>query len=71
MIKVVIDRNKPIRKQGRPRYSSTFTGKCDVRLDKQELAMLDHLSELNEVTRSDIMRRALRDYYKFNTDKED
>ena len=70
-MKVVIDRNKPIRKPGRPRYSNTFTGKCDVRLDKQELAMLDHLSELNEVTRSDIMRRALRDYYRFNTDKEE
>ena len=65
------DRQKPNRKHGRPKYSNKFYGKCDVRLDKKELEMLDHLSELNEVTRSDIMRRALRDYYKFNTDKED
>ena len=67
----MIDKDKPIRRQGRPKFSNKFYGKCDVRLDKKELAMLDHLSELNEVTRSDIMRRALRDYYKFNTDKED
>ena len=32
--------------------------------------MLDHLSELNEVSRSDIMRKALKELYKFNTDKE-
>lgn len=30
--------------------------------------MLDHLSSVNEVTRSDVMRRALRDYYMFNTE---
>ena len=64
------ERQKPNRKHGRRKYSNKFYGKCDVRLDKKELEMLDHLSELNEVTRSDIMRRALRDYYKFNTDKE-
>lgn len=65
------ERQKPNRKHGRPKYSNKFYGKCDIRLDKKELEMLDYLSELNEVTRSDIMRRALRDYYKFNTDKED
>ena len=46
-------------------------GKCDVRRDKNEMRMLDELAEANEVTRSDIMRRALKDYWKFNTDKED
>ena len=55
----MIDRQKPNKKHGRPKYSNKFYGKCDVRLDKKELEMLDHLSELNEVTRSDIMRRAL------------
>ena len=33
--------------------------------------MLDHLSELNEVSRSDIMRKALKELYKFNTDMEE
>lgn len=45
-----------------------YSGKCDVRLDKQELSMLNRLSEANGVTRSDVMRRALRDYYRYNTD---
>ena len=66
----MIDKGRPVRRQGRPKYSNKFYGKCDVRLDKQELVMLEHLSELNEVTKSDIMRRALRDYYMFNTEQE-
>lgn len=55
---------------GRPVGGSKrmFHGKCDVRLDKQELNMLSQLAEINDVTRSDVMRKALRDYYKFNTD---
>lgn len=52
-------------------FSNVYSGKCDVRLDKQELEMLDHLSGLNGVTKSDVMRRALRDYYRFNTDKSE
>ena len=60
--------NRNNKHKGRPRFSNTYYGKCDVRLDKQELQMLDHLSSVNEVTRSDVMRRALRDYYMFNTE---
>ena len=56
--------------RGRPKYSGTYRDKCDVRLNKEESAMLDHLSELNEVSRSDVMRKALKELYKFNTDKE-
>ena len=56
---------------GRPKYSGTYRDKCDVRLNKEESAMLDHLSELNEVSRSDVMRKALKELYKFNTDKEE
>ena len=55
---------------GRPKYSGAYRDKCDVRLNKEESAMLDHLSELNEVSRSDIMRKALKELYKFNTDKK-
>ena len=46
-----------------------YYDKCDVRLNKEESGMLEYLSELNAVSRSDVMRRALRDYFKFNTDK--
>lgn len=56
---------------GRPKYSGTYRDKCDVRLNKEESAMLDHLSELNEVSRSDVMRKALKELYKFNTDMEE
>lgn len=55
---------------GRPKYTGVYRDKCDVRLNKEESAMLDHLSELNEVSRSDVMRKALKELYKFNTDKE-
>ena len=55
---------------GRPKFSGTYRDKCDVRLNKEESAMLDYLSELNEVSRSDVIRKALKELYKFNTDKE-
>lgn len=55
---------------GRPKFSGTYQDKCDVRLNKEESAMLDHLSELNEVSRSSVMRTALKELYKFNTNKE-
>ena len=63
---------KPIRRPGRPRWSGTFTSsKCDVRLTPEENSMLNELANKNEVSRSDVMRRALRDLYLFNTDKEE
>jgi hypothetical protein len=59
---------------GRPkdrgvRGGPSYSGKCDVRLDKQEISMLDRLTEQNNVTRSEIMRKALRDFYKFNSEE--
>lgn len=62
---------KPVERQGRHKYSKAFSGKCDVRLTKKENDMLNYLAERNEVTRSTIMRKALKDFYRFNTDKED
>lgn len=43
--------------------------KCDVRLTKEEDQMLDYLAERNEETRSSVMRRALRDMFRFNTEE--
>lgn len=60
---------KSIRKP--KKNSHNYSGKCDVRLDKKEDSMLNHLAELNGVTRSDVMRRALRDYFKFNTGEDE
>lgn len=56
---------------GRPKYSGTYRDKCDVRLNKEESAMLDHLVDINEVSRSDVMRKALKELYKFNTVEEE
>ena len=69
----VVREEKQRRKKGpgRPKFSGTYRDKCDVRLNKEESAMLDRLSELNEVSRSDVMRKALKELYKFNTDKEE
>ena len=41
-------------------------GKCDVRLTAEEDLMLSQLAERNDVTRSEIMRKALKDFVKFN-----
>lgn len=61
------------KKIGRPegsgyRGQNVFTGKCDIRLTAEEDSMLSRLANDNGVTRSDVMRKALRDYFKFNTE---
>ena len=60
---------------GRPggvgkRGGSVYRGKCDVRLSKQEDLDLTRLAERNGVTRSDIMRKALADFIRFNSREE-
>lgn len=61
------------RKVGRPMGGSVnkgkFFGKCDVRLTKQEDLELSRLAEQNGVTRSEIMRKALKDFVKFNSEE--
>lgn len=66
----MIDKDKPINKRGRPLKPTVFSGKCDVRLTKKENEMLNYLAERNEASRSDIMRTALKELYKFNTEED-
>ena len=68
----MIDDTKPGRRSrpGRPLKPVAFSGKCDVRLTKKENEMLNYLAERNEASRSDIMRTALKELYKFNTEEE-
>ena len=59
------------KKVGRPngcglRGQNVFTGKCDVRLSKEEDSLLTRLAEKYETSRSDVMRKALRDFVKWN-----
>ena len=48
------------------RRKGSKLAKCDVRLTRDEDMMLEKLAAENEVTRSEIMRKALRDFMKFN-----
>ena len=68
----MIDNTKPVRrsKPGRPLKPVAFSGKCDVRLTKKENEMLNYLAERNEASRSDNMRTALKELYKFNTEED-
>ena len=68
----MIDETKPVRrsKPGRPLKPVAFSGKCDVRLTKKENEMLNYLAERNEASRSDIMRTALKELYKFYTEED-
>lgn len=40
--------------------SAVKPGKCDVRLSETEMAMLQKLADTEEVTKSDIVRKAIR-----------
>lgn len=62
------DNERKIRKPGRPNDAKSYSGKCDVRLSTQEDAMLNSLAQRNNVSRSDVMRKALRDFWKFNSE---
>ena len=66
----MIDKDKPRNKRGRHLKPTIFSGKCDVRLTKKENEMLNYLADRNEVSRSDVMRTALRELWKFNTEEE-
>lgn len=39
-------------------------GKCDVRLSEDEMSMLEKLADIEEETKSEIMRKALRLLFK-------
>lgn len=59
-----------LKRPGRPVKGQQYSGKCDVRLSAKESSMLDILAERNNVTRSEVMRKALYDFWKFNSDEE-
>ena len=61
---------------GRPkdigaRGGQCYTGKCDVRLTAEENNMLTNLANRNNVARSEIVRKALHDFFRFNSDDDD
>lgn len=44
-------------------------GKCDVRLSAKENMMLNELASNNDVTRSDIVRQAIRFFHRWCMEK--
>ena len=58
-----------LRKPGRPNEKVSYSGKCDVRLTAEENSILDSLANRNNVSRSDVMRKALLDFWKFNSEE--
>lgn len=58
------------RKVGRPPWTNVFDTKCDVRITAEENRMLQELADHHDTSRSTIMRKALRDFYKFNTEND-
>ena len=62
--------NNVIKKPGRPNDNRRYSGKCDVRLSTAENSMLDTLAQRNNVSRSEIMRKALLDFWKFNSSED-
>ena len=55
-----------LRRPGRGDKSLRYAGKCDVRLSAEEDSILNELANRNNVSRSDVMRRALMDFARFN-----
>ena len=61
-----------LRKPGRSNEKKNYYGgKCDIRLSASEDSMLNELADRNSVSRSEVMRKALRDFYKFNSRDEE
>ena len=59
------------RKVGRPPWTNLYDTKVDVRISAKEDRMINELSRRYGETRSNIMRKALNDFYKFNTQDEE
>lgn len=48
-----------------------FTRKCDVRLTPEQDNKLNELASQNGVSRGEVVRKAIEDFYRFNSREED
>ena len=58
-----------LKRPGRGDDKRSYSGKCDIRLSAEEDSILNTLANRNGVSRSDVMRRALADFWKFNNEE--
>ena len=56
--------------RGRHKQEVVLQRKCDVRLDENDAKMLDYMTEESNLSKSDIMRKALRLLFKNWTKEE-
>ena len=63
------DDSEEKRGRGRPKKKDSRRNTHTVRFDSEEEAMLDHLEVESDDSISDIMRKALRTYYKIQSRK--
>lgn len=59
-----------LRRPGRPNEKVSYSGKCDVRLSAEEDSILNTLANRNGVSRSEIVRKAIMDFWKFNSEED-
>ena len=55
------------RGRGRPRKETSRSNRLEVRLDDKDMSMIDQLSYLDEGTKSDVLRKALKTYFYIRT----
>ena len=54
------------RGRGRPRFREDNSSRFEMRLDREEREMLDHMEHVSGKTKSDLVRRAVLLYYNIN-----
>ena len=59
------------RGRGRPVWTNYFDTKVDTRITAKDSNALDRLAEKYGVTRSTIVRKAIHDFIRFNTEDEE
>jgi hypothetical protein len=55
------------RRRGRPRKATSRSNRLEVRLDDNDMTMIDQLLYLDEGTKSDVLRKALKTYFYIRT----
>jgi hypothetical protein len=63
------EEQQPKRGRGRPKMDGSRRNAHTVRFDDEEEAMLGHLEIESDKNKSDILRKALRTYYKIESRK--
>ena len=66
VLRAVAD-GKTMRGRGRPRKETSRSYRLEVRLDGNDVNMIEHLSYLDDTSRSDTLRKALKTYFYIRT----